>query len=103
MNLTSLNFNFNLYENDHLLYTNEGDAHLSTSFYLASETDHDVQNGEWYGSYEYWKRNKDCWFSVRIGIDKDKNGKERAVITYGCENQPKGALVVNHCPVLRAE
>lgn len=103
MNLTTLNFNFNLYENDHLLYADKGDAHLGARFYLASEMDQDEQNGEGYGSYEYWQRKDDCWLSIRIGMDKDRNGKERAKVTFGCNDPSKRSLDCGHCPTMRTE
>lgn len=103
LNQTTLNFNFNLYENDHLLHADKGEAHLGAMFFLGSEGDQDEQNVEGYGSYEYWHKNDDCRLSIRIGIGKDINGKERAKVTFGCEDQSKESLGIDKCPTMRAE
>lgn len=83
--------------------TKSGEAILGSMFFLASEMDRDTQTGEVYASYEYWDNSNDCWFAIRIGNGKDDNGKQRAKLTYGCENKSKQSLKLDECPVLRTE
>lgn len=65
--------------------------------------DEDTELGEGYGSSEYWDNSNNCWFSIRIGIGKDENKKQRAKLTYGCEDKSKQRLNLDECPTLRTE
>lgn len=103
-NLTNLSYSFKLTdEKDKLIDSKSGNAVLGSSFFFGYEMDEDTQTSEGYGSYEYWDNNNDCWFSVRIGISNDPNGKQRAMINYGCEDKSKQALTLEECPTLRGE
>ncbi|HLN74977.1 MAG TPA: hypothetical protein VK205_16915 [Prolixibacteraceae bacterium] len=102
--LTNLSYSFKLSdEKDKVLDSNAGNAVLGSMFFLASETDKDTQTGENYGSYEYWDKSNDCWFAVRIGHGKSPDGKQRAIVKYGCEDKNKQALKLQECPTLRGE
>lgn len=102
--LTNLSYSFKRTgENDKLMDSKSGNAVLGSMFFLASEMDEDTQSAEGYGSYEYWDKTTDCWFALRIGQGNDLNGKQRAMINYGCEDKNKQALALNECPTLRTE
>lgn len=102
--LTNLTYAFKLMdEKDKLLDAKSGTAILGSLFFLGSETDNDTKTGEVYGSYEYWDKNSDCWFALRIGHEKDAQGKQRAMVKDGCEDKNKQTLKLDKCPTLRAE
>lgn len=102
--LTNLSYAFQLTgEKDKMIDSKSGNAVLGSLFFLASEMDKDSQTGKGYGSYEYWDKSNDCWFAVRIGHGNAPHGKQRAMITYGCEDKNKQALTLNECPTLRTE
>ncbi len=103
-NLTNLTYNFQLTDKDNkTVDTKSGKAILGSMFFLASEMDEDSQSGDGYGSSEYWDKTNNCWFSIRIGIGLDNNGKQRAMLTYGCEDKNKQSLKLKECPTLRTE
>jgi len=103
-NLTNLTYNFQLTDKDNKTIDNKsGKAILGSMFFLASENDEDSQTGNGYGSYEYWDKTNDCWFSIRVGIGKDDNGKQRAMLNYGCNDKSKQTLNLDECPTLRTE
>lgn len=103
-NLTDLTYNFHLTDLDNKTIDNKaGEAILGSMFFLGSENDADSQTGETYGSYEYWDKSNGCWFSIRIGIGEDDNGRQRATLTYGCEDKIKQTLNLDECPILRTE
>ena len=103
-NLTNLSYSFQLTdEKDKLIDSKSGNAVLGSMFFLASETDNDSETGEVYGSYEYWDNSNDCWFAIRIGHGNTPNGKQRAIVNYGCEDKNKQAFMLEQCPTLRAE
>lgn len=103
-NLTNLTYNFQLTDKDNkTVDTKSGKAILGSMFFLASEMDQDSQAGDGYGSSEYWDKTNNCWFSIRIGIGLDNNGKLRAMLTYGCEDKNKQSLKLEECPTLRTE
>jgi hypothetical protein len=102
--LTNLNYNFKLTDNDDkTLDSKSGKSVLGSMFFLGSEMDKDALTAEEYASCEYWNKTNDCWFSIRIGKGKDRNGKQRAMLTYGCEDKNKRSLKVDECPTLRTE
>ena len=86
-----------------VINTKSGIAVLGSMFFLASEMDEDSETGDGYGSSEYWDRANDCWFAIRVGIGKDHNGKQRAMLNYGCEDKNKQRLNLEDCPTLRTE
>jgi hypothetical protein len=101
-NLTNLTYKFKLTNIDNkTLDTKSGKAILGSMFFLASESDEDTQTKESYGSYEYWDKKNDSWFVIRIGYGKDKNGKQRALINYGCDDKSKKTIDLDDCPTLR--
>jgi hypothetical protein len=101
-NWTNLTYSFRLTDRaNKTIDTKSGKAVLGSMFFLASEMDEDAQTGEGYGSYEYGDQTNNCWFSIRIGVGLDNNGKQRARLTYGCEDKPE--LKLDECPTLRTE
>lgn len=103
-NLTNMTYNFQLIDKDNkTVDTKSGKVILGSMFFLASENDEDSQTGDGYGSNEYWDKTNDCWFAIRIGIDKDDNGKLRAMLNYGCNDKSKQNLNLDECPTLRTE
>lgn len=103
-NLTNLTYNFKIIDKDSkIIVAKSGRSVLGSMFFLAAEMDDDSQTGEGYASYEYWDKTNDCWFSIRIGYGKDKKGKQRAMLTYGCEDKNKQSLKLDECPTLRTE
>jgi len=103
-NLTNLTYDFKLTDkDDKTMYSKSGLSILGSSFYLGTEMDKDTQEGNGYASYEYWDKTANCWFAIRIGYDKDANGKQRAKLTYGCEDKSKQSLKLDECPILRTE
>ena len=104
INLTNIIYNFKRTDKDNQsVDSTSGKATLGSMFFLASEMDEDSQTGDGYGSSEYWDKTNNCWFSIRIGIGLDDNGKQRAVVTYGCEDKNKQTLDLDECPTLRTE
>lgn len=103
-NLTNLTYYFQIIDKDNkTLDSKSGKAILGSMFFLASENDEDSQTGDSYGSCEYWDKTNDCWFTIRIGIGKDDNGKLRAMLNYGCYDKSKQTLNLDECPTLRTE
>lgn len=103
-NLTNINYKFQLLDKDNsIIDSTSGKAVLSSLFFLASEVDEDSQTGDGYGNSEYSDKNNNCWFSIRIGIGLDDNGKLRAMLNYGCEDKNKRTLNLDECSTLRTE
>ena len=104
INLTSIIYNFQRTDKDNQSVDSiSGKAILGSMFFLASEMDEDSQTGDGYGSSEYWDKTNNCMLSLRIGIGLDDNGKQRAVVTYSCEDKNKQTLALDECPTLRTE
>jgi len=102
-NLTNINYDFQLLDKENnIIDSKSGKAILGSTFFLAAEGDIDMEMGG-YGSYEYWDKSNDCWFSVRIGIGTDDNGKQRAKVNYGCSDKNKRTIDLDECPVMRTE
>jgi len=102
-NLTNINYEFQLIDKDNgIIDSKSGQAILGSGFFLAPEGDIDAEMGG-YGSYEYWDKSNNCWFSARIGIGQDDNGKQRAKVNYSCDDKNKRAIDLDECPVLRTE
>jgi hypothetical protein len=104
-NLTEIVFTFFIRNNEDeiKLPIKEGTATLGALFFLASEVDEDEVTAEVYGSSEYWKKDGNCWLSIRVGISKDKNGENRAKISFGCEEKSSQHLTLDECPTLRTK
>jgi hypothetical protein len=101
VNHTSLTYNFEIIKDNETVDYKNGKAILGSMFFLASEMDEDSQTGDGYGSYEYWDKENDCWLAIRIGIGEDNNGKQRAMLKYGCKDKNKQTLSLDECPTLR--
>jgi hypothetical protein len=103
-NLTNLTYNFLLTDKDNRTVDKKsGKAILGSMFFLASEMDEDTETGDSYGSSEYLDESNNCWFSIRVGNGEDNNGKQRVMLTYGCEDKSKQELNLDECPTLRTE
>ncbi len=103
INQTSLNYDFEIIKDNETVDYKNGKAILGSMFFFASENDEDDHTGLMYGSSEYWDKSSDCWFSIRVGIGLDDNGKLRAILNYGCEDKSKPNLNLDECPTLRTE
>lgn len=103
INATTLHFTFRLYENNSLLQTHRGEAHLGADFFLAPEGDEDEEKGDGYGCHEYWQKTNNARVSLRIGMGEDEDGKKRAKITFDGNDLSKKALTLQNCPTLRTE
>jgi hypothetical protein len=102
-NLTNINYDFQLLGKDNaIIDSKSGQAVLGSGFFLAPEGDIDTEMGG-YGSYEYWDKTKNCWLSIRIGIGRDTNGKQRAKLNYSCNDKNQKTIDLDECPVLRTE
>src|SRR5690606_18804476 len=85
--LTSVAYRFQLQnQNKQILDKQEGKASLGSFFFFASETDEDPETGFSYPVTEYAYATENCWFSVRIGDERDEQGKLLAKIISGCED-----------------
>jgi hypothetical protein len=103
INLTSLNYNFQLLDKDaKLLNSKKGKATLGSLFFLGSESDDDDETGEGYLSVEYYDHSADCSFAIRIG-GKDDNGKLRAKIKLRCKDNKLKNISLDDNPTLRTE
>jgi hypothetical protein len=92
INLSTIQFDFELYENGNVLHKQSGQAELTPFFFLASEVDEDDSTGDAYGASEYKTEGKDCWFNIRIGVGKDDEGRLRATINQDCHKETGTAL-----------
>lgn len=102
-NLTDINYEFQLIDKDNsIIDSKSGKAILGSGFFFAPEGDIDTEMGG-YGSNEYLDKSNNCWFSARIEIGKDDNGKLRAKVNYSCDDKNKKAIDIDECPVLRTE
>ena len=104
-NLTEIVFSFFIRNNEDeiKLPMKEGKVNLGAMFFLASEVDEDEVTGEGYRSYEYWKKDDNCWLSIRVGLGQDENGKQRAKISFACEDKSRQTLTLDECPTLRTK
>lgn len=103
INETTLNFNFQLFENNKLLNAETGYANLPSLFFLGPEGEPDIETGDSFVSQEYIRKNDSIWLCINIGMDKDYKGKQRAKITYRYTDKSKQKLNLEECPILRAE
>ncbi|WP_445456425.1 hypothetical protein [Flavobacterium sp. HNIBRBA15423] len=107
INLTSLNYTFQILNKDSKAISNKsGRATLGSLFFLGSETDDDDddddETGDGYLSVEYWDNSADCSFAIRIG-EKDDNGKFRAKIKLSCKDDKLKNIGLDDNPTLRTE
>jgi hypothetical protein len=103
INETTLQFNFQLFENNKLLHIEAGEANLPSLFFLGPEGEPDIQTGDSFFSQEYLKKDKSIWLRINIGMDKDYKGKQRAKITYRYMDKSKQTTNLEECPILRLE
>lgn len=100
VNLTSLDYEFQLHRLGLPSYNESGRADLSAMFFLADEVDEDDESGEAYGAAEYSRAANGCWFNIRIGHDPDQEGHLRAEVRLGCGDK-KHEAPVDDSPTLR--
>ncbi len=100
-NLTTLNYNFRLYDkNGNNLVNIWGNAILSSTFFLDKVIDHDDQTNDKYLSYVYLDKSHNCNFAIRIG-EKDYNGNPRAKVTLQCKDLEINEVTLKDNPTLR--
>jgi len=103
INLTSLNYHFQILDKDAKTITRKvGKATLGSFFFLGSETDDDDETGYGYLSVEYYDNSADCSFAIRIG-EKDDNGKLRAKIKLYYKDNNLKNIGLDDQPTLRTE
>lgn len=103
INLTSLNYHFQLSDKDaETINSKSGKATLGSLFFLGSETDTDDETGDEYLSVEYFDNSSDCTFAIRIG-EKDNKGKRRAKIKLYCKDNQSKNIDLNDNPTLRTQ
>lgn len=100
-NESTLSFDYNQYNKKVLVFSEKGEANIGPSFYLASEMDVDDQTGMGYNAHEYTKESDNCWFVVRIGVQKDAKNRQRAKVHYGCKGKGSEELSLKDCPTLK--
>jgi hypothetical protein len=83
-NLTSLEYEYVVLENEKPIHEAKGTVHLNAGFYLGSETADDDETGEGYLLTEYLSEGKDS-YSIRIG-EPDEQGRLRATVSGGKPN-----------------
>lgn len=103
INYSSVDYDFSLTEKGMTKYLNKGQATISARFYKGNEKDSDEQEGDSYGAAEYIKEEKGCFFTIRVGLDKDGKGRLRAKINSACQDKSKNDVALNDCPVMRTE
>lgn len=103
INNTSVDFKFELTDNDKTLYSQAGEATLGALFFLGAESDED-ENQEAYEVIQYTMNDSasNCFFSARVETGSAK-GKQRAKVSYGCNDSSKPALALEEGPVLKAQ
>ncbi|MFY9309240.1 MAG: hypothetical protein WAQ28_09370 [Bacteroidia bacterium] len=103
INNTSVDFKFELTDNDKTLYSQAGEATLGALFFLGAESDED-ENQEAYEVIQYTMNDSasNCFFSARVETGAAK-GKQRAKVSYGCNDTSKPALALEEGPVLKAQ
>jgi hypothetical protein len=100
VNLTSLDYEFQLYRLGKPPYNESGRADLGAMFFLADEVDEDDETQEAYGAAEYSRTANGCWFTIRLGREPDQEGRLRAEVRLGCEDN-KHEAPVDDSPTLR--
>ena len=100
INLTSLDYEFQLYRLGKPPYNESGRANLGAMFFLADEVDEDDETNEAYGAAEYTRNAGNCWFNIRLGHEPDHNGQLRAEVRMGCEKDNPD-LTIEDSPTLR--
>jgi hypothetical protein len=103
INETTLKFNFQLFENNKLLHIETGEANLPSLFFFGAEGEPDIQTGDSFFSQEYLKKDNSIWLCIKIGMDKDYKGKQRAKIMYRYTDKLKQTANLEECPILRLE
>lgn len=84
INLTTVEYDYSVYQNDDVIYSNKGKAHIVTGFFHGSETDTDYENDTGYLADEYVNNEGDCNITIRIG-ETDDNGRLRVKMLSNCE------------------
>ncbi|MFN9115330.1 MAG: hypothetical protein ACK5XN_35185 [Bacteroidota bacterium] len=103
-NLTNINYKFQLIDKDNAVIDSKtGQAILGSGFFLAPEGEPDLETGISFVSNEYGMQNESFWIVIKIGMDKDYEGKKRAKIIYGHIDKSKMTEPVMESPILRIE
>lgn len=103
INETTLKFNFQMFVNNKIFHTETGEANLPSLFFLGPEGEPDIQTGDSFFSQEYIKKDNSIWICIKIGMDKNYKGKQRAKITYRYTDKFKQTRNLEECPILRLE
>jgi hypothetical protein len=103
-NLTNLIYKFQLTDNDNkTLDTKSGKAILDSTFFFAPEGEPDPETGKIFVSNEYRMKNENFWLVIKIGMDKEYEGKKRSKIFYGQIHKSKMTEPTMESPILRTE
>lgn len=103
-NLTNINYEFQLLDKDNsIIDSKSGVAILASGFFLAPEGEDDPETGDSFFSNEYRIDNEKVWIVIKIGMDKNYEGKKRAKIIYGHVVNSKMTEPVTESPILRIE
>jgi len=95
INLTAIEYDFAVFEDEKPIYSSKGSADLNSYFFLAAESLEDSETGTAYGAYEYINKQSDCSFTVTIG-SRDEEGRLRATAYESCigtQTRPEGAAI----------
>ncbi|GAA4311185.1 hypothetical protein [Nibribacter koreensis] len=84
VNLSSIDYQWQVHKGDQLVLADSGQAHLRASFFLASEVDNDDQTGDAYGASEYVVTRKDCSTEIRIGMPEEEEVVLKATASSSC-------------------
>jgi len=103
-NLTNVNYEFKLIDKDkNVIESKSGIAILGSGFFLGPEGEDDLETGDSFVSNEYRMNSEKIWLVIKIGMDKNYEGKRRAKIFYGQVINSKMTEPVMESPILRKE
>lgn len=103
-NLTNINYEFKLIDKDNnIIDSKTGKAILTSGVFLAPEGEPDFETGDSFFSNEYKMNNEKVWVVIKIGMDKDYEGKKRAKIIFGHIEKLKMTESIMESPILRIE
>lgn len=87
INYTTLEFKYTLHKNGVLEFSDQGEAEINPMFFLADEGGDDVETEDSWFAQTYYKGPENCRTEIRMGLDKDVNGKNRAMVSAYCNNK----------------
>lgn len=85
INLSTINYIFNIYENEKLVYSNEGEANMNIYFFVDSYFPENCKTTEYYDATEYYNKKCENGVIFAIGIILDNNFNYRAYV-YALNN-----------------